>query len=139
MNNKNDLYRVPIVVSILDVANDPIGNKAIRENNTKLLEEYLDRIGFDLEFGWEMTESIEHRCESLPANKSFFGPRIAGIEKQTEQWLKHGNPSTENLIEAKRDPSLRAELKQIGAYPHFSEWLIADAGKVNKQEIEEKD
>ncbi len=113
MSNKDDLYTVPISVSLYDVASNPLGNRALKENNTKLLEQYLDSIGFDLEFDYEITESIEHRCKGLPSNQSFYGPMIRGVEKSTKEWLSSGRASNEALIDYHADVQMRVDLKLL--------------------------
>lgn len=130
--SEDDLYAVPISVSMYDIACDPVGNKAIKEDDTELLKQYLDKKGFDLVFGYEITSSVYHRCDNLPPNESWYGPRVVGIEKRTKEWLNSKEASEEAIIGYCRDPHLRSELIVLSRQANHTGNLIDDMKKQSK-------
>ena len=100
---------VGIAVSLFDIMSTKSGQEVMKSGDKSKLERMLHFIGFDVEYGYEITEAVTHRPIAFHG-KLWKGPRIEGVERSDDQWLKSGNASNEAFIQYTKDHSLRADL-----------------------------
>lgn len=136
---EDGLYFVERAVSLYDLLQFKESKDAVVGSNKKELEKILYTIGFDVEKGYTITESIKHRANST--NQEVFCPRIEGFERSDEKWLKSGNASDDAIIGYCKDPHLRAQLKYMGRrveHKQVEETLKANAAIYKEFEDKEK-
>jgi len=128
---EDGLYLVEKAVSLFDLMQFPESKNAVVNNDKAVLEKILHGIGFDVEKGYVITESVKHRASST--NQEVFCPRIEGYERQDEKWLKSGNASEDAVIGYCNDPHLRATLRVIGQRANHTAAVIDNMKKHSKE------
>ena len=112
---KDDTYMVGIAVSLFDLCSVKESKDILLSKDKDKLEGLLHSIGFDIEFGYDLTAPVLHRPAAT--NKVWMGRRFEGIERSDDEWLKSGHASQEAIVQYTKDHTLRSDLIYMSQRP----------------------
>lgn len=99
-------------LSVSDLLLDDDFNLAAKQGDESIVGEILHKYGMDTSKPYELSESKYHRNAQ---GEVVFCPRYEGEELLTKDWIENGAPTMEAIIAASGDPTLRFELRMMGA------------------------
>jgi hypothetical protein len=109
-------------ISFYTLMQYPPFKEAVEKEDTETFNKIIHASGIDTDLPFEIVV-----CTHRPnAEKPFTwnGPRVEGIERTDEVWMKSSNCSFENKVEQSDDKSLRVELKVMSREGNFTGNII---------------
>lgn len=99
-------------LSVSDLLLDDDFNLAAKQGDESVVGEILYKYGMDTSKPYELSESKHHRTIQGTVE---FCPRYEGEERTDPTWVKSPYATMEAIIESSGDPTLRFELRSMGA------------------------